>query len=81
MHPTPHDPHPSTSEDETTQDTSHPAADAPDGLADAETAEKFQQAVEHRLSEPAPDDESGAEEQPADTDADDDNPVTVDNPE
>lgn len=81
MNPTPHDPHPSTSEDEATHDRSNPAADAPDGLADAETAEKFQQAVEHRLNEPAPDEESGAEEQAADTDADEDNPVTVDNPE
>ena len=81
MHSTPHDPRPATPEDDTTQDTSHPATVTSDGLVDADTAEKFQQAVEHRLSKAAPDEESGAEEQPAGTDADDDNPVTVDNAE
>lgn len=81
MNSTPHGSRPSTPEDEAMQDRSNPAADAADGLVDAETAEKFQQAVEHRLSKPAPEEELGAEEQAADTDADDDNPVSVDNPE
>ena len=81
MHSTPHDPRHSTPGDDTMQDRSHPAAVTSDGLVDADIAEKFQQAVEHRLSKAAPDEESVAEEQPAGTDADDDNPVTVDNAE
>ncbi|MEX5296551.1 hypothetical protein QYM41_14835 [Kocuria sp. CPCC 205268] len=80
MNATPHDPRPSTPDDEDPQDRPAPAADAGDGLADAQTAEEFQQAVEHRLSEPGPDEESGTEAQTAGTD-DDDNPVSVDNPE
>ncbi len=81
MNSTPHDPHPSTPDDEARQNGSTPAADTADGLADAEEAERFQQAVEHRLREPGPDDESGAEERATDTNAEDDNPVSVDNPE
>lgn len=79
MNPTPHVPRTSTPEEENVPDPSNPAADTSDGLVDAQTAEKFQQAVEQRLSEPTPA-ESGAQEHTADAD-DDDNPVSVDNPE
>ncbi|TDL46531.1 hypothetical protein [Kocuria rosea] len=70
----------STPDEENAQDLSTPAADTSDGLVDAQTAEKFQQAVEQRLNEPAPA-EAGTGEQTADADPDDDNPVTMDNPE
>lgn len=79
MNPTPPVPRTSTPEEENAQDRSNPAADTSDGLVDAEAAEKFQQAVEQRLNEPTPA-ETGTEEQTPDAD-DDDNPVSVDNPE
>lgn len=78
MNSTPDDPRPSTSEDENTQE--RPDAATADGLADPETAEHFHQAVEHRLSEPTPED-SGTEEQASEAEPDEDNPVSVDNPE
>lgn len=78
MNPTSPVPRTFTPEEEKAQDRSSPAADTADGLVDAEAAEKFQQAVEQRLSEPTPA-ETGTEKQA--TDADDDNPITVDNPE
>lgn len=80
MNPTSPVPRTFTPEEENAQERSNPAADTSDGLVDAQAAEKFQQAVEQRLSEPAPAD-SGAEEHSADAEADDDNPVSVDNPE
>lgn len=76
----PDDPRPSTSKDENTQEQADSAADTPDGLADPETAEHFRQAVEHRLSEPTPE-ESDTEERAAEAEPDEDNPVSVDNPE
>ena len=79
MNPDARNPHASTPEEENAQDPSNPAADTSDGLVDAQTAEKFQQAVEQRLSELDPE-EAGAEEQATDAD-DDDTPVFVDNPE
>ena len=79
MNPTPHVPRTSTPEYEYAQDRSNAAADTSDGLVDAQTAERFQQAVEQRLSELDPE-EAGAEEQATDAD-DDDTPVFVDNPE
>ena len=78
MNPDARNPHASTPEEENAHDPSNPAADTSDGLVDAQTAEKFQQAVEQRLSELDPE-EAGAEEQA--TDADGDNPVTMDSPE
>ncbi|GEO97336.1 hypothetical protein [Kocuria turfanensis] len=78
MNPTSPVPRTFTPEEENAQDRSNPAAYSADGLVDAEAAEKFQQAVEQRLSEPAPA-ETGIEKLA--TDADDDNPITVDNPE
>ncbi|WP_298592018.1 hypothetical protein [uncultured Kocuria sp.] len=78
MNPNARTPRTSTPEEENAQDLSNPAADTSDGLVDAQTAEKFQQAVEQRLSEP-PLAEAGAEEQA--NDADGDNPVTMDSPE
>lgn len=78
MNPDARNPRPSTPEEENAQDLPNPAADTSDGLVDAQTAEEFQQAVEQRLSGAAPA-ETGTEEQA--TDADDDNPVSVDNPE
>ncbi|MEX5297380.1 hypothetical protein RCG67_01210 [Kocuria sp. CPCC 205292] len=80
MNPTPDAPRPSDPDEESTQDRSNPASDASDGLADPESAEHFRQAVEHRLSEPAPE-ASGAEEPAPEEDPDEDNPVSVDNPE
>lgn len=80
MNPTPDDPPPSTSDDENTQERPDSAAATADGLADPETAEHFRQAVEHRLSEPTPE-ESGTEDQAPDAEPDEDNPVSVDNPE
>ena len=79
MNPDARNPRTSTPEEENAQDRSNPAADTSDGLVDAQTAEKFQQAVEQRLSELDPE-EAGAEEQATDAD-DDDTPVFVDNPE
>jgi hypothetical protein len=82
MNSTDHDPGPSTPEDENTQDRSTPAPNTSDGLVDADTAEKFQQAVGHRLRQPAPKELGTEEEQQAsDADPDEDNPVSVDNPE
>lgn len=80
MNATPDAPRPADPEEETTQDRSNPASDASDGLADPESAEHFRQAVEHRLSESAPE-ASGAEEPAPGEDPDEDNPVSVDNPE
>lgn len=68
------------SADENTEDRSNSAADTSGGLADPEAAEQFRQAVEHRLSEPTPED-AGAEGQGTETEPDEDNPVAVDNPE
>lgn len=80
MNSTPDDPRTSTSKDENPEERPSPAADTSDGLADPEGAEQFNQAVEHRLSEPTPED-AGTEGQAAETEPDDDNPVSVDNPE
>ncbi|MFF0904970.1 UNVERIFIED_CONTAM: hypothetical protein RF653_14945 [Kocuria sp. CPCC 205316] len=80
MNSTPNDPHPDTSEDENPTERPNAAADTSDGLADPETAEQFHQAVEHRLSESTPADPD-VEEQGLKAEPDEDNPVTVDNPE
>ncbi|MFI7581151.1 hypothetical protein [Kocuria kalidii] len=80
MNSTPDGPRPSTSDDETTEEPSGSAADTSGGLADPEGAEQFRQAVEHRLSEPAPED-ADTEKEAADAEPDDDNPVSADNPE
>lgn len=47
--------------EENTVEQPDAATDASDGLADREAAERFHQAVEHRLSEPTPA-EPGSEE-------------------
>ena len=60
---------------------STPPADTSDGLVDAPSAEKFQQAVEQRLSETSHEEPGTEKEQAADADPDEDNPVTMDNPE
>lgn len=57
-----------------------PAGETPDGLADPEATKQFRQAVEHRLSEPAPEGPAGDEEAP-EAELDEDNPVSTDNPE
>ncbi|MFC4904154.1 MULTISPECIES: hypothetical protein [Kocuria] len=81
MNSTNHDPGTSTPDDENPQDRPTSDATTSDGLVDADTAEKFQQAVEHRLSEPSHEEPGTEEEQAADADPDEDNPVSVDNPE
>lgn len=80
MNSTPDDPRPSTSDDENPEEPSNSAADPSGGLADPDGAEQFRQTVEHRLSEPAPED-AGTAGQAADEEPDEDNPVSVDNPE
>lgn len=80
MNSTPDGPLPSASDDENAEERPNSAADTSGGLADPDTAEQFRQAVEHRLSEPEPE-ETGTEGEAADTEPDDDNPVSVDNPE
>lgn len=80
MNSTPDDPRPSTLDDENTEDRSKSAADTSGGLADPEGADQFRRAVEHRLSEPAPED-VGPEGQADNEEPDEDNPVSVDNPE
>lgn len=80
MNATPDAPHPADPEEENTQDRASPASDASDGLADPESAEQFRQAVEHRLGEAACE-ASGVEEPAPEEDPDEDNPVSVDNPE
>ena len=81
MNPTSPVPRPSTPEQEDAQDLSTPPADTSDGLVDAPSAEKFQQAVEQRLSETSHEEPGTEKEQAADADPDEDNPVTMDNPE
>jgi hypothetical protein len=80
MNSTPNDPHPDTSEDENTTERPSAAANTSDGLANPESTEQFHQAVEHRLSESTPADPD-AEKQTPEEELDEDNPVTVDNPE
>ncbi|MFF0990586.1 hypothetical protein [Kocuria nitroreducens] len=80
MNSTPNDPRPSTPEDGNAEDRPNSAADTSGGLADPDTADQFNQAVEHRLREPTPED-PGVEGQAAEEEPDEDNPVTVDNPE
>lgn len=80
MNSTPHDPRPDTAKDENTTERPNAAADTSDGLANPEATEQFHQAVEHRLSESTPADPD-VEAQALEEDLDEDNPVSVDNPE
>lgn len=57
-----------------------PGSEVPDGLAGAEAAEQFHQAVEQRLSEPAVVDPAPAGQVP-EMEWDEDSPVSVDSPE
>ncbi|GGG61404.1 hypothetical protein GCM10011374_25520 [Kocuria dechangensis] len=80
MNSTPDAPRSSEPDDDGTVAPDSPGGEAPDGLAGAEAAEQFQHAVEQRLSDHASEDAVPGGEAP-ETELDEDNPVSVDNPE
>jgi hypothetical protein len=80
MSPTPDAPRSAGPADDGTVAPDSSGGEAPDGLAGAEAAEQFRHAVEQRLSDHASEDPALAGEVPG-TEPDEDNPVSVDNPE
>lgn len=76
----PNAPRPVDSLDDETMRHQDSASEAQDGLADAEAAEHFKDAVEQRLTAREPTDSASHEARP-EMEVDEDSPVRADNPE